>query len=138
MITANPGLKSHWQRFLNRVVRLLVTWVERLPLPQDRPALPPPPAAIAAPPPAAIEQPPEHEPSFCPISVEEVVQFEAAPAAEPAPAAKTRAEVVQAELDTAWGHGWRTYAELIKYVETSTGTGTSKRVVAAWKRAKGY
>jgi hypothetical protein len=48
-----------------------------------------------------------------------------------------RPTVVLQLLDEAYGQGCRTYAQLIGYVKTQTGTGCSKRAVANWKKQRG-
>lgn len=56
--------------------------------------------------------------------------------ADPLPEAD-RATVVLQLLDEAHGRGCRTYIQLIDYVKEQTGTGCSKRTIAAWKKQRG-
>lgn len=49
----------------------------------------------------------------------------------------TRGQLVEALLDEAWGRGQKTYPKLIAYVTEQTGTGCSRRAVAAWKKNRG-
>lgn len=49
----------------------------------------------------------------------------------------TRGQLIEALLDEAWGCGHTTYPKLIAYVTEQTGTGCSRRSIAAWKKDRG-
>lgn len=49
----------------------------------------------------------------------------------------TRRQLIEALLDEAWGCGLKTYPQLITYVEEQSGTGCSRRAIAAWKKERG-
>jgi hypothetical protein len=49
----------------------------------------------------------------------------------------TRGQLIEALLDEAWGRGHITYPQLIAYVTEQTGTGCSRRAIAAWKKQRG-
>lgn len=49
----------------------------------------------------------------------------------------SRGQLVEALLDEAWGCGQTTYPKLIAYVTEQTGTGCSRRAIAAWKKDRG-
>jgi hypothetical protein len=108
------------------------------------PPMPPIPAAAAAPPRTVDLSPNEVEI----LQVNEAVTDrlpdwgDEAPTAtpEPIPRLKTvpadRNQTVFALLDEAYSIGYTTYPALIDYVEKHTGTGCSRRVIAAWKRSR--
>lgn len=59
------------------------------------------------------------------------------PIHSPEPSEMSRTTLVTRLLDEAWGQGYTTYPDLIGYVKQQSGTGCSKRFVAAWKRSRG-
>jgi len=67
-------------------------------------------------------------------SIESIPTAAAPPAA---PTAKTnRKQLTEGLLDEAWQQGHTTYAAMMGYVETHTGKGCSKRVIADWKKSR--
>lgn len=49
----------------------------------------------------------------------------------------TRGQLIEALLDEAYAQGITTYPQLIAYVTAQTGTGCSRRAIAAWKKQRG-
>ncbi|HEY9661029.1 MAG TPA: hypothetical protein V6C65_21450 [Allocoleopsis sp.] len=66
-----------------------------------------------------------------------VTQPSLEPIHSPEPSEMSRTTLVTRLLDEAWGQGYTTYPDLIGYVKQQSGTGCSKRFVAAWKRSRG-
>jgi hypothetical protein len=58
------------------------------------------------------------------------------PPVSPVQPTPDRNQMVIALLDEAYAQGHTTYADLIGYVRAQTGTGCSRRVVAAWKKTR--
>jgi hypothetical protein len=48
----------------------------------------------------------------------------------------TRGKLVEQHLEKAWDEGFRTYDQLMNYVELATGKACSKKVIAAWKKSR--
>lgn len=108
------------------------------------PPMPPPPAAAAAPLRTVDLSPSEVEI----LQVNEAVTYRlpdwgeetATATPQPIPHLKIvpadRNQTVIALLDEAYSIGHTTYPALIGYVEKHTGTGCSRRVIAAWKRSR--
>lgn len=61
---------------------------------------------------------------------------ETSPAADPTDATADRTQQVMSLLDEAAQLGHSTYPALIAYVKTKTGTGCSRRAIAAWKKLR--
>jgi hypothetical protein len=49
----------------------------------------------------------------------------------------TRGQLIEALLDEAYAQGITTYPKLIAYITEQTGTGCSRRAIAAWKKSRG-
>ncbi len=50
--------------------------------------------------------------------------------------ASSRGQLVEQHLNQAWADGFRTYEQLMNYVELATGKACSKKVISAWKKAR--
>ncbi len=109
------------------------------------PPMPPTPAAAAAPSRTVDLSPSEVEV----LQIHEAVTDRLSDWGEESPAADSepntepdtappidRNQTVFALLDEAYSIGYTTYPALIGYVEKHTGTGCSRRVIAAWKRSR--
>lgn len=79
----------------------------------------------------------EPQPGLAAVVDVEAVGSETAPDLDPDPAAALdRSQVVLTLLDEAYSIGHTTYPALIAYVQKHTGTGCSRRMVAAWKKTR--